>query len=646
MKIAKENAKGISLVALVVTIIVLLILSGVTINLVFSEKGIIARASESKMATEFGKYKEEYNLFIIDRKTANLEFDPNSINAGETNLYYNTKTEENGNIYTVLPSLKDSKYKEKIEIIKGEILLNSKDKNEIKFAQNIGVKINPYDMVNGELVSSNGNLLLVDKSGTLTIPDSVTKIGDGAFAELKEDPELPSLKTVIIPGSVKEIGNNAFRGNSSIEKVIIQDGVETIGSRAFYKCTNLQEIYMPDSVTNIGNNCFRSCINLNKVRLSENIASLPESIFHLCHNLKSIDLPINLKYIESYSLYSSGIESIKIPSTVEYIGDTAFSSCKNLKQIDVSSNKNFIFEDGMLYPSSKKCILFISDAKLKASDRLVIPEGIDQFNNHIIGYTNIKTLVLPNSLTGIKVEGIPESINNIEMQEDNPNFMIYNKGLYSKDGKKLVISFDKGTEISNLYPGVEIISERAFYSSSNAKNIILPESAARIEQLAFSSYSTTKITIGKNVNYISPLFRGWGPRNVELIIDPLNKNYYVEGECLYKNRVNKELVTILNNKQGKFIIDSSIKIIGKLALFQQNLDEIVIEEGVEEIKGQCFGSMEKLKNIIIPSSVKYIENNAFADSSVEKILINKTKDSIPGAPWGATKGLKVVEWKK
>ncbi len=48
MKHRMEKVKGITLIALVVTIIVLLILSGITINTLFSDNGIISQAQKAK----------------------------------------------------------------------------------------------------------------------------------------------------------------------------------------------------------------------------------------------------------------------------------------------------------------------------------------------------------------------------------------------------------------------------------------------------------------------------------------------------------------------------------------------------------------------------------------------------------------------
>ena len=57
-----RKQKGITLIALVVTIIILIILSGVSINLVLGENGIITIAKRAKENTELAKVEEETML--------------------------------------------------------------------------------------------------------------------------------------------------------------------------------------------------------------------------------------------------------------------------------------------------------------------------------------------------------------------------------------------------------------------------------------------------------------------------------------------------------------------------------------------------------------------------------------------------------
>ena len=61
--IGKASTAGITLVALVVTIVVLLILAGITINYVFSDNGIFAKASEAQFKTRWTAYKEQADTY-------------------------------------------------------------------------------------------------------------------------------------------------------------------------------------------------------------------------------------------------------------------------------------------------------------------------------------------------------------------------------------------------------------------------------------------------------------------------------------------------------------------------------------------------------------------------------------------------------
>lgn len=61
------NQKGITLIALVVTIVVLLILAGVSINALFGNNGIISRAKDTKKVTNLSSLKDEIGIVIQSR---------------------------------------------------------------------------------------------------------------------------------------------------------------------------------------------------------------------------------------------------------------------------------------------------------------------------------------------------------------------------------------------------------------------------------------------------------------------------------------------------------------------------------------------------------------------------------------------------
>ena len=87
------------------------------------------------------------------------------------------------------------------------------------------------------------------KTGSYTIPNSVTSIGDNAFSGCT------NLTSVTIPNSVTSIGANAFYACSGLTTVTISRSVTSIGDNAFSGCTSLTSIYFegtPPNASNLG----------------------------------------------------------------------------------------------------------------------------------------------------------------------------------------------------------------------------------------------------------------------------------------------------------------------------------------------------------------------------------------------------------
>ena len=75
LKNAQENSKGITLIALVVTIIVLLILSGIVLTILLSDNGLITKAIESSFRTEMSQIKENVNYELASCEIDNTKID-------------------------------------------------------------------------------------------------------------------------------------------------------------------------------------------------------------------------------------------------------------------------------------------------------------------------------------------------------------------------------------------------------------------------------------------------------------------------------------------------------------------------------------------------------------------------------------------
>ena len=635
----RKNKKGITLVALVVTIVVLLILAGVSLNLLIGNNGIITRAQQTKISNDLSSYKEQLAMFIAEKKVENPEFYESSLTAGKNNLYYNTKTSEDEKTIKDIINVVKDEYLDSLEVIKGKLIINTQDKNIIKVAQTVGVEPNPYVIKDGELMSNNGNLLLVDENGTLTLPDSVTKIGEGAFANVE------GLKTIIIPGTVKTIGKSAFTNNTTLEKVIIEDGVETIEEAAFYSCANLKEIVLPESITSIGAYVFRLCTNLESIEIPSKVEKIDTMLFSQS-GLQSIKFRGDkLKRIEREAFFLCKISEFTVTKDVEFIDSTAFDHCTELASIKIDGqNNNFIYQNGLLMPSSKESILYVSTKYYENSTTFEIPEGVINFTCNITELKKITKLVIPVSTTSINPRNLPVNISTVEIAEANEKYKVAENCIYTKTSQEtLIFCYSKATEIEFQEPAEQIV-EFGLNGAINATRIKFNNETKKIlGQTLNKCPKLIKAEIGDKMEYIQPQFL-LGKYTVDVVISENNPYYTVEDGVLY-NKNKDTLITILKRIDGKFDVIDSVKTIGDHAWgYQDRMTEINLNK-IENLSNNCLAYCSNLNSIEIPSTIKSISRNAFGSTAtISRIIIHRKENAISGSPFGSPLGLRAIEW--
>ena len=218
---------------------------------------------------------------------------------------------------------------------------------------------------------------------TITLPDSVTSIGDYAFYDCS------SLTSITIPEGVTSIGYWAFSDCSSLTSIIIPDSVTSIGNRAFMDCTSLTSVTIPDGVTSIGDYAFSGCSSLTSITIPESVTSIGYRAFYGCSSLTSITIPNGVTSIGSDAFSGcNSLTSITIPNGVTSIGSDAFSGCSSLTSIiipdSVTSIGNRAFMD---------CTSLTS---------VTIPDGVTSIGDYAFsGCSSLTSITIPESVTSI-----------------------------------------------------------------------------------------------------------------------------------------------------------------------------------------------------------------------------------------------------
>ena len=149
---------------------------------------------------------------------------------------------------------------------------------------------------------------------------------------------------VVIPSkingfTVETIDHGAFE-RSAVTSVTIPDSVTFIGEAAFANCSNLTNISIPNSVTSIGLSAFEHCTRLKSITLPSSLRNISMFLFHNCSQLTTIQIPDSVLSIQDYAFGNCiSLETIHIPVSVTSIGVYAFNGCPSSMTVTYSGSK-------------------------------------------------------------------------------------------------------------------------------------------------------------------------------------------------------------------------------------------------------------------------------------------------------------------
>ena len=208
-----------------------------------------------------------------------------------------------------------------------------------------------------------GGMLIDAKTctGAVTIPDGITHIADYAFEPRGTNSKTESMTSVVIPDSVTEIGQGAFKNCDQLTKVTLPDSLTSLSGEMFGYCDRLNNVVIPDSVTEIKNGAFYYCEALDTITIPESVTSIgwsslletkwmsdrqTENPLVIVNNILidgrtckgDVTIPDGVKSINYSALYNAELTSVTIPESVTLIDEYAFQRCEKLTSVTVPAS--------------------------------------------------------------------------------------------------------------------------------------------------------------------------------------------------------------------------------------------------------------------------------------------------------------------
>ena len=199
------------------------------------------------------------------------------------------------------------------------------------------------------------------------LPSHLTELADGALSSTYIGAEGAS--DLVVPGTVKHLGQGVFSGDRFITSVTLGEGVESIGYGCFSGCLGLTSFTMPDSVTSIEDQLFQDCESLKEVTIGRKLAA----------------------------------------------GDLAgsFSWCFSLEKVNVPDDAaNYATLDGVVYSKDMSSLVYCPTAK---KGTLKIPEGVTSISYDAFESSSLDDVAFPDSLQTIETNGFAKQLNVVDL---------------------------------------------------------------------------------------------------------------------------------------------------------------------------------------------------------------------------------------
>lgn len=257
--------------------------------------------------------------------------------------------------------------------------------------------------------------------------------------------------------AIKQIGDAAFRGCTSLQTANFINNLEYIGNSAFDGCSSLTGNIVLPSLKYIGSAAFRNC-GFTSAKIQSTLKNrLPSNLFANCTNLESVELTYLIDTIGSAAFSGcSALNSVQAPG-IKNIEYNAFRNCELLADKTMFSTTESIatgaFDNTAIYAAENGKISRIGNALYKTEETVIGSLAVDNGIKTISPYSfynleSINSLALPVSLTRLDATAFPKtSLANASIFVFSDSDNLYSDlkhlpggTLYIREGKEVVNS--------------------------------------------------------------------------------------------------------------------------------------------------------------------------------------------------------------
>ena len=590
----KKDSKGITLIALVITIIVLLILAGITIAFLTGENSIFKKATNAKIENEKAEIKEMLSLSV---NTISVE---RGQKQDSLSNYYNEKETfiEKGKLDTTKYKINNYEYNEENKIVKITIYKENGTQNQYEYEINLGTGsiefknrgeiVDPdkpytisYQLNNGKF-EENADVVHEYKKGTIVGFLNPTKDGaafDGWYltsdfsgSSITQTTKDMQSNITLYAKWINESnvgyftystnnGQDAITGFTELGKIAYNEGREDIINLVIPKKSD-----KGNPINAINQDVFKEEQNpkIKKVIIHDNIDNIGRRTFSGCNKMKELTIPIsiNASNYDSF-LGCTGIEKVIITK----------GSGQAVDYGDYSGNSYYY----------KKLPWYLSSQEHNV--KVTLEEGITKIGNYM--FTDCIKLQMVQIPTTIQTIGAYSFSGCIGMQGTfNKIDNVSSLGIYA---------FDGCTELTG--------------------EVIIPNGISSIGQGIFRNTKIERLVIHDNVTSIDRnAFNGCS--NLKELTMPISLNASNYNSFVGCTGLEKVTITKGNGKSidyGDYSGNSYYY--GKLPWYlssQNNNVEITLEEGITRIGNFMFTNCKKVQMIKFPLSLKEIGSYSFS----------------------------------